>query len=426
MKNYYSNCKIQKIHYNETNNHFSFLLFNNHQKFYLNCIFTNQYYFYLSNQKEITSSQNDFVMYLRKHIINWRIKAVRISSKNVYFMFNDDFSLVFSKKHCLIGFFKNHHQIIKYGKGKIVFDLNDSIEIEQSTEYITDDQFMLNLEIKNEALKSISTTEHLKVKKAIAKLEKKLSIQKAELTALENDQSVRYGELILNNLFLFKNQKHLSTITIFDYEINQEITINLNPQLSLVENANWYFKKGKKRKAIELKKQIIANTHNQLNDLIASSSLAEQYAFIQDHKILPPQHASKQDQVKKLIYRKYLTSNGSVFYVGTNSKNNDYVTFKIGQTDDYWFHIANIPGSHVVLHKNNNDELEKLIEIGAILAAINSSFKQKSKIAVNYAQCKNIKKFNGAKPGQVRLDKYKTVFVENDINLIKNLINEQK
>ena len=106
------------------------------------------------------------------------------------------------------------------------------------------------------------------------------------------------------------------------------------------------------------------------------------------------------------------TDSDNDIYIGKNSKQNDYLTLKLANKDDYWFHVKNVAGSHVILRCNNfNDED---IYLAAKLAAKYSSLSDEKKVEVDYTQKKNVYKSKGAKPGMVYYNDFKTILIELD------------
>lgn len=45
----------------------------------------------------------------------------------------------------------------------------------------------------------------------------------------------------------------------------------------------------------------------------------------------------------------FVSSDGFDIYVGKNNIQNDELTFKTGNGNDWWFHAKQMPGSHVLL-----------------------------------------------------------------------------
>ena len=99
-------------------------------------------------------------------------------------------------------------------------------------------------------------------------------------------------------------------------------------------------------------------------------------------------------------------------YVGKNNRQNDYLTLKIARSHDMWLHTKNIPGSHVIIVKKQEEEIpDKIIIEAAKLAAANSKAKLGAKTPVDFTEVKNVKKPSGAKPGMVIYDNYNTTYV---------------
>ena len=98
--------------------------------------------------------------------------------------------------------------------------------------------------------------------------------------------------------------------------------------------------------------------------------------------------------------------------VGKNNKQNDYLTFKVAQKEDIWFHVKDMQGSHVILMKNGHVPSQEIINQCASIAAYHSKASQSSNVAVDYTITKYVKKPNGAKPGMVIYTNQKTVNVQ--------------
>ena len=98
----------------------------------------------------------------------------------------------------------------------------------------------------------------------------------------------------------------------------------------------------------------------------------------------------------------FLSSDGFHMYVGKNNYQNDELTFKFANGGDWWFHAKNMPGSHVIVKKEQADTLpDATFEEAGRLAAFYSSGHQAPKVEVDYVQRKELKKPPKAKPGFV-------------------------
>ena len=96
---------------------------------------------------------------------------------------------------------------------------------------------------------------------------------------------------------------------------------------------------------------------------------------------------------------------GYTVLVGKNNKQNDFLTFKIANRQDIWFHVQNTQGCHVVLKSNGKPITEKIILKCANFAVQNSKAKNSTNVPVDYCPVKNIKKPSGSKPRHGNLSK---------------------
>ena len=109
---------------------------------------------------------------------------------------------------------------------------------------------------------------------------------------------------------------------------------------------------------------------------------------------------------------KLQTDDGFLLFAGKNNKQNDYLTCKLAQNKDLWFHTKNIPGSHVVLrYEQDRPFSDEAILQAAAFAAHLSKATDSDNVPVDYTEIKNVKKPAGAKPGFVIYTTNKTVYV---------------
>jgi len=121
----------------------------------------------------------------------------------------------------------------------------------------------------------------------------------------------------------------------------------------------------------------------------------------------------------KLRPIKYKTSGGYRLLVGRNNLQNDELTFRVAQKNDIWFHVKDIPGSHVIMVTDGEEPSEKDYTEAAELAAYYSKAKG-DVVAVDYTRVKNIKKPQGSKPGFVIYKTNYTAYVKPSCNLEEN------
>ncbi len=85
---------------------------------------------------------------------------------------------------------------------------------------------------------------------------------------------------------------------------------------------------------------------------------------------------------------------GTRYLFGRNALQNDYLTFKFARPTDWFFHIKDTPGAHVIVQ--DSQPTSKLINTAATLAILLS---KRADGEVAYAQVQTLRK--GKKPGQV-------------------------
>ena len=105
------------------------------------------------------------------------------------------------------------------------------------------------------------------------------------------------------------------------------------------------------------------------------------------------------------------TVDGFTVFVGKNNKQNDYLTTKLANKEDIWFHVKDFHGSHVILRTENNIPSQETINKCAKLAKEHSKAVDSSNVPVDYTYVKYVKKPSGSKPGMVIYTNNKTVNV---------------
>ncbi|MCR4879694.1 MAG: NFACT RNA binding domain-containing protein, partial [Bacilli bacterium] len=190
---------------------------------------------------------------------------------------------------------------------------------------------------------------------------------------------------------------------------------------SYVDNANILFKKYKKSKETiaKDKEQIEINNAliEKLNHDICSLNETDEsiYLVLASEYLKTP--ISKQE-VNKLSPFFVLVDNTKIAF-GRNAIQNDMLTFKRASKENYFFHIKDYAGSHVVILKNNPNDKDK--ENAAMLALALSN---KEAGEVQMAQIKNIKK--GQFIGQVIFSSYSVVRINKVNTNIKVALNNVK
>ena len=257
------------------------------------------------------------------------------------------------------------------------------------------------------------------------RLVRKISAQNDELRACDEGEKYKlYADLITANIYRIKKgdeSAYLEDYTDPDY---RTLKIDLDKRLSPSGNAQKYYKKYAKTKSarIHLTEQIESAEKEleYLGTVLDSLSRAENEKELNEIKselIHGGYISDKKKQGEKKVTNpsivEYRTSDGHKVLCGRNNVANEHLTFKIAGSNDWWFHVKNEPGSHVVLFNNEgeDDPSETAFTEAAEIAAYNSSVKNGSSVPVDYTRVSKIKKPAGSKPGYVIYSSNWTAYV---------------
>lgn len=112
--------------------------------------------------------------------------------------------------------------------------------------------------------------------------------------------------------------------------------------------------------------------------------------------------------------RVYTMDDGWEILVGRNARANDRLSLRIGKPADFWFHVAGMPGSHVVArHPKRPTVVPRDVKrAAAAFAAFFGKGRQGGKVAVHWTTCANVSKRRGAPDGQVQLKRHQSLNIE--------------
>jgi predicted ribosome quality control (RQC) complex YloA/Tae2 family protein len=202
--------------------------------------------------------------------------------------------------------------------------------------------------------------------------------------------------------------------------------IPLDPAKTPVENMTRYFHLHKKaRRAAEIvrkRKREVSETvyyleslEGQLDSaatreelLAVRQELSASFAPRKQRKKRPEQAAGRAvpPQVEEQIFQ------GFTILIGKNNVGNDRIVKELAAPDDLWLHTQGIPGSHVLIRRTPGKEIPgEVVEEAARLAVLHSKARGSRNVPVFLADARHVSKFKGAKPGLVRIGKYRTVNV---------------
>ena len=113
------------------------------------------------------------------------------------------------------------------------------------------------------------------------------------------------------------------------------------------------------------------------------------------------------------VVMQFETPDGMRVLCGKNNVQNEMVTHKLAEKQDYWFHAKGTAGSHVVLVTEGREPTDLDFTTAAEIAAFYSKA-EGTNIGVDYTLAKNVKKPSGAKPGFVIYHTNWTAYVTPD------------
>ena len=267
----------------------------------------------------------------------------------------------------------------------------------------------------------------------IGRCRKKIDIQNEALAeAGQLEKYKLYGELVTSNLHMVPDNVKEAKVINYYSESMEEVTVPLDEKLSASRNAKKYFSKYTKAKST------LQNATKQLEEAVSELKYLESvYQMLEMAKnngeiseirqelaaegYIKVKASGKKKAEKASTPKRFKSSEGADIYVGKNNKQNDELTLRIASKNDLWFHVKDIPGSHVIIKTYNSEITEQTIYEASVLAAFHSKAVNSENVPVDYTLVKNVKKPNGAKPGMVIYTNNKTLYVTPDEELVKSL-----
>lgn len=274
--------------------------------------------------------------------------------------------------------------------------------------------------------KTVTTLQERAVRKAINRTQ--------ELEDCKDKETYKlFGDLIAANMYRLEKGVPYYDLENY-YDNNKIVRVPADIMLTPSQNSQKYYKEYRKKQVAESKLNEFINEANDeaeyFESVIDSLSRAETDGEITAIKA----ELASQGYIKKGNDRKkeqkslkpmhFKTRDGFDVYVGRNNIMNDKLTMKTAKNYDTWFHVQSAAGSHVICETSGNQISDGAIHDCAVIAAYFSKARESSNVAVDYTLVKNIRKPNGAKPGFVVYDPYKTEFATPTIDEVESLKDE--
>lgn len=285
----------------------------------------------------------------------------------------------------------------------------------------------------------------------VGKIKERISTIDSKIADCTNAEKYRlYGELITSNLYRIPDYPQAEVTLENYYDNNNLITIPLDEKFSPSKNAKNFFKKYRKLQntiaIVEKQKELseaelsylesivyeleevstiedIDNIYSEICDNLIfgkNANTVNNHVYNKQSKITNSK-SSKQSNASNMPEKRDI--DGYTVYIGKNNKQNDYLTCRLAQNSDIWFHTKDIHGSHVVLktdslHSSSENSSasctfnipDSVLYKCASIAAYYSKARMSQNVPVDYTLIKYVKKPNGAKPGMVIYTNNKTIY----------------
>ncbi len=267
---------------------------------------------------------------------------------------------------------------------------------------------------------------------AEAHLRRKIAAQENDIKASEEKEVYkRNGDLITANMYMLSRGMTSAELVDYSDENMPTVTVTLDSRLTPAQNAQRYYKYYNKAKAaqievakqLEISKSELEYIYTVFEALVKAENEAD-LAEIRD-ELYRSGYASKMKNyaVKKMSASKpleFVTDGGYRVLCGKNNTQNDYITTKLADKNDYWFHVKNMPGSHVLLICDDEPG-EMDFTQAAMIAARYSKASDGVNVAVDYTKARYVKKPGGSKPGFVIYTTNWTAYVTPDAKEVERL-----
>ena len=255
--------------------------------------------------------------------------------------------------------------------------------------------------------------------KKFKKIEKNIKVDLKKNENFENYKNI--GDILAANMHQIKYG--MKKVTVFDFYNNQEITINLDPLLSPNDNLNFYYNKyNKGKRTISALNSRFLDIQNEIkyfeeikmfiekeNDFIGIEEIENELNLTNNGNKSKNKIKLNKSKKRELLSFDY---KGFQIFVGRNNKENEEISFSKGQPNDIWLHIKDIPGSHVLILRNNQELPNDVLLHAANLACEYSKAKKGDKVTVDYCEKKFVKKIKNSKPGNVIYTNYHSLLID--------------
>ena len=137
---------------------------------------------------------------------------------------------------------------------------------------------------------------------------------------------------------------------------------------------------------------------NKLDSIIELKEEVEEYICIKKNS---PRFKSNRKKKDSATIKEIQSPSGLKIQIGSNNRQNEFISLRKGKKGDLWFHAQETPGSHVVLKSSNGLFDDKDIELAADLASFFSRARGNKLTPIIMVPIENLQRISGSLPGTV-------------------------
>jgi len=301
-------------------------------------------------------------------------------------------------------------------------DINDKIYFYYKNLYDSE-----KFEFKRKKIEDFIDKEIVQLKILLDKINENLNEEKS-------DYYLKTGELLKANLYKLKKGEKKALV--MDYETDKEIEVEIDKNLNPSENVAKFFEKYKKMKEGHLKwEEQQKKSQERLDKFEEIKSYLPQIKELNELENFETKLSEgklnklviKKFSEEKVIGRLFELANGYKAYVSKSAKEADEMLRKVANGNDYWFHIRDYAGSHVVVKEIKNAQLTEDAKIEAsILALYFSKGRNSADGDIYFTKVKYLHKGKTGVAGLVFPTQEKNIKVLFDKNILDRIFERSK
>jgi len=273
-----------------------------------------------------------------------------------------------------------------------------------------------------ESLQSALRNRVARVRKRVAALERQLS------DGRPSGELREAGQLLLAHKSAIARGARRVDLPGFD---GAERSIELDPSLDVVANAERCFQQARRRERAEREvpgrldrsRGRVQVLEEALRRLATEGPTEELWGLAGGREAAGLSANRAEDRAVSLPYRRLLSRGGHEIRVGRSARGNDDLTFRHSSPDDIWLHARQAPGAHVILRWGRKEQNPPEAELrdAALAAAEYSDARSSGMVPVDWTRRKYVRKPRKSPPGAVIPDRVQTIFVEPDPGRVREM-----